>query len=72
MPKTSVVVDQYGAVLGHGDNYDQANSSSQMACPHYMAGAASWMADLIHPNALGHVALSKAMTATVDSIFTCP
>jgi hypothetical protein len=72
--KTSVVVDQYGAVLGHGDNYDQATSNGQppMACPHYASGAASWMADLIHPNTLGHVALTKAMTATVDSIFACP
>lgn len=70
---TAVVVDNYADVLGHGDNYNQAtsNASPPVACPHYMSGNASWMADLIHPNALGHVALGKKMTAAVDAVFRC-
>ncbi len=72
--KSAAVVDQYGDVLGHGDNYNQAtsNASPPVACPHYVAGNASWMADLIHPNTLGHVVLGKQMTAAVDTVFTCP
>jgi lysophospholipase L1-like esterase len=71
--KSALVVDQYGAVLGHGDNYNQAtsNASPPAACPHYASGSASWMADLIHPNALGHVPLGKQMTAAVDAVFKC-
>jgi lysophospholipase L1-like esterase len=71
--KSAVVVDQFGAVLGHGDNYDQAssNASPPTACPYYMSGNATWMADLIHPNELGHVPLGKAMTAAVDAVFKC-
>jgi|SRR5579859_3472505 len=70
---SAMVVDQYGAVLGHGDNYNQAtsNGSPPTACPHYASGNASWMADLIHPNALGHVPLGKQMTAAIDTVFTC-
>jgi lysophospholipase L1-like esterase len=71
--KSAVVVDQYGDVLGHGDNYNQAtsNATPPVACPYYIAGNASWMADLIHPNALGHVALAKQMTNAVDAVFKC-
>jgi lysophospholipase L1-like esterase len=71
--KSAYVVDQYGAVLGHGDNYNQAmsNASPSTACPYYMAGNASWMADLIHPNAQGHVPLGQHMTAAVDAVFSC-
>jgi hypothetical protein len=70
--KSAVYVENYGDVLGHGDNYAQATSTTGTACPHYMAGAAGWMADLIHPNALGHVQLSKQMTAAVDLAYSCP
>jgi hypothetical protein len=71
--KSALVVDQYSAVLGHGDNYNQAmsNASPPTACPYYMSGNASWMADLIHPNALGHVPLGHQMTAAVDTVFSC-
>lgn len=70
--ESAVYVENYGDVLGHGDNYDQAMSTTGTACPHYMAGAADWMADLIHPNALGHAQLSKQMTAAVDLAYSCP
>ena len=70
--KSAVYVENYGDVLGHGDNYNQAMSTTGMACPHYMAGAATWMADLIHPNALGHAQLAKEMTAAVDLAYSCP
>jgi lysophospholipase L1-like esterase len=71
--KSAFVVDQFGAVLGHGDNYNQAmsNASPPTACPYYMSGNASWMADLIHPNAQGHVPLAHQMTAAVDAVFNC-
>jgi hypothetical protein len=64
--KDAATVDQYTNFLGHGHNYDQSQ------CPKYIAGADLWMADLIHPNAAGHVSLSKEMTAAVDSIYKCP
>lgn len=70
--KSAVYVEQYGDLLGHGDNYNQATSTTGTACPHYMSGAADWMADLIHPNALGHVQLAKQMTAAVDLAYSCP
>jgi hypothetical protein len=70
--KSAVYVENYGDVLGHGDNYDQAMSTTGTACPHYMAGAADWMADLIHPNAMGHAQLSKQMIAAVDLAYSCP
>jgi lysophospholipase L1-like esterase len=62
----SVVVDQYTTFLGHGHNYNQSQ------CPKYIAGAAYWMSDLIHPNAAGHVNLSTEMKAAVDKLYACP
>lgn len=71
--KSAMVVDQYGDVLGHGDNYNDAtsNASPPAACPYYMSGNASWMANLIHPNDLGHAPLAKNMIAAVDAVFKC-
>ncbi len=47
------IADPYRRFLGHGHHYNVDT------CPNYMAGAAYWMGDLIHPNVTGHDELSK-------------
>jgi hypothetical protein len=64
--KNAAYVEQYPPFLGHGQNYNQSQ------CPKYTQGAAAWMADLIHPNAAGHVSLSNQMRGVVDTAYKCP
>jgi lysophospholipase L1-like esterase len=59
----AALTDQYTPFLGHGHNYNV------MRCPHFMAGAAPWMADLIHPNAAGHTDLFEQWKKVVDRLY---
>ncbi|CAN5916079.1 hypothetical protein BH11MYX3_BH11MYX3_11790 [soil metagenome] len=59
----AIVVDQFTPFLGHGHHYDVA------ACPHYMAGAASWMQDTIHANPAGNVDLANVMNGGADRLY---
>jgi hypothetical protein len=63
MSKGATLTDQYTPFLGHGHHYNV------MRCPHYMAGAAGWMSDLIHPNAAGHADLFEQWKKTVDQLY---
>jgi lysophospholipase L1-like esterase len=58
-----VLVDQFTTFLGHGHH------NTVMTCPHYLANAAGWMQDLIHPNALGHAHLASILDGTADSVY---
>jgi len=58
-----VLVDQFTSFLGHGHHYDVAT------CPYYMAGAAGWMNDLIHPNAAGHAHLGQVLDGVADQVY---
>jgi lysophospholipase L1-like esterase len=59
----ATITDQYTPFLGHGHHYMVAT------CPHYMAGAVGWMADLIHPNPAGHVDLFEQWKKVVDRLY---
>jgi len=61
--KGATITDQFTPFLGHGHHYNV------MRCPHYMPGAAGWMADLIHPNAAGHADLFEQWKKTVDALY---
>ncbi|HET6282347.1 MAG TPA: SGNH/GDSL hydrolase family protein [Polyangia bacterium] len=61
--KGATITDQYTPFLGHGHHY------MVMTCPHYMAGAVGWMADLIHPNAAGHADLFEQWKKVVDRLY---
>jgi lysophospholipase L1-like esterase len=58
-----VYVDQFTTFLGHGHH------NAVMACPHYMPNAASWMQDLIHPNAAGHLHLASVLDGAADAVY---
>jgi lysophospholipase L1-like esterase len=59
----AAIADQHGPYLGHGHHFDDA------MCPHYMAGAENWMADLIHPDAGGHANLATVLSAKADEVY---
>lgn len=59
----ATLTDQYTPFLGHGHHY------MVMTCPHYIAGAAGWMDDLIHPNAAGHTDLFEQWKKVVDQLY---
>jgi lysophospholipase L1-like esterase len=57
------LTDQFTPFLGHGHHYLVSS------CPHYQAGAAPWMSDLIHPNEAGHADLFQQWKAQVDRLY---
>jgi lysophospholipase L1-like esterase len=59
----ATIVDQYMPFLGHGHHYNVRT------CPHYVQEAASWMDDLIHPNATGHNSLFERWKQAVDGLY---
>jgi len=62
-----IITDQFTSYLGHGHLFEDAS------CPHYTAGSAGWMNDLIHPNAGGHANLAAEWQKTADIWFAdCP
>ena len=61
--KGATLTDQFTPFLGHGHHY------GVMSCPHFMAGAAPWMGDLIHPNPAGHDDLFQQWKKTVDHLY---
>jgi len=64
----ATITDQHTTYLGHGHH------NTVDSCPHYSAGAANWMGDLIHPNAAGHANLLSQWQKTSDAIYgaNCP
>jgi hypothetical protein len=63
----AVAVDQYPDWLGHGNNFDVPS------CPYYVPGAQSWMAQAVHPNALGNRHLAENWFGAIDGMRAgCP
>src|SRR5262249_13654949 len=58
-----ILVDQFTSFLGHGHH------NTVTTCPHYMPNMANWMADLIHPNATGHMHLASILDGSADGIY---
>jgi lysophospholipase L1-like esterase len=60
------IADQFTPFLGHGHHYTVAS------CPHYMAGAAYWMDDLIHANEAGHESFVAEWRKSAEQLYvTC-
>ncbi len=59
----AILVDQFTPFLGHGHHYNVAT------CPHYMAGAVTWMQDTIHANPAGNVDLANVMNSGADRLY---
>jgi lysophospholipase L1-like esterase len=57
------LTDQFTPFLGHGHHH-QVDT-----CPHYKAGSELWLADLIHPNALGHANLAHEWSETAKMLY---
>ena len=59
----ALLTDQHTPYLGHGHHYNVRS------CPHYQAGAAPFMGDLIHPNRAGHENLFQQWKKLVDRLY---
>jgi hypothetical protein len=59
----TVAVDHYADWLGHGVN------ANIRGCPHCGIDNTSWMADTLHPNALGHGHIAEKWRVAFDQMF---
>ncbi len=64
----TVAIDHYPDWLGHGRNADVEG------CPHCGADNTSWMADQLHPNALGHQHITAKWRLVFERMYgqDCP